>query len=169
MKYLSLILLLSLPVLAYSQAREITIPERAVAAPSDDLKIEGRWFIQFAQKDWEKTIDGKRFILFPDRESRSQQVLDLMASVSASFDSYIFEQISDGDYANGTDKLRYIAACIEGDKVCHIYIRENNKQTIISLERIRENATAAADMADIAADLLSLSTIATDTDDYQEH
>jgi len=156
-----------LPVIAHSQVREITIPQRSVAAASDDLKVDGKWFIQFAQKDWEKTIGGKRFILFPDKETRSQEVTDLMASVSASFDSYIFEQITDGDYANGTDKLRYIAACIADDAVCHVYIRENNKQQIISLERIRENATAIADMADIATDLLRLSTIATDTDDYQ--
>lgn len=155
------------PVLAFGQAREITIPLRAIAARSDDLKVRGKWFIQFQQKDWEKTINGKRFILFPDKQNRSREVLDLINTVGTAFDIYIFEHISDGDFANGTDKLKYIAACIVDDQVCNIYYRQDNNPKIILIDRNRETDAAKDAMADITDALNRLATIATDSEDYK--
>ncbi len=165
--FLALRLFILIPFAAFAKTREITIPQRAVDSAAVDLSIEGKWFIQFAQDDWIKTVNGKRYKLFPDKANRSDQVKALFATVGNQFDVYIFEHINDSDFANGTDKLRYIAACIENDRICHVYTRNNNKQQIIELEQVRETDAAKTAMAAIKTALASLETIATDTGDFQ--
>ena len=155
MKYLTLLLLL-LPASVFAQERQVTIISTDIVLEQADLAFDltsvGKWFVQFQQDDWIK--HGKT--LYPDKTDRTRAVSDAQDAFKVELDKYVIAALQGGFYSQsmGTGVtlsartvFGYIAVSFEDGDHCKVYVREKNKQYILTLFPDLDDETSAATTA----------------------
>jgi len=175
MKLLALILLAyMLPAYIFGQALTVTTTPVTItlenAEAGFDLTDSGKWFIQFGQDDWEKTIGKTRYILYPVEDddgvktNATQPVLDAMAAVRTEAATYIAETLQAENYTvkgsrgaglslSSVTTSKFNAMCFEDGIFCQLYTEENNTQYILRVDLSGETAAATTARANIVTEL----------------
>jgi len=173
MKPLALLLLswmLMYPVFGQDRSLEISAGDIALEkADLIDITAPGKWFVQLKQDDWVKS--GKT--LYPDKSKRTRAVSDAQNAFKNESDSYIIAALNAGKCEareTGTGLMlsarevfnSRIAIKFEDGISWILYIRENNKQYILSLFENLADETAAATTAraNMVRELAKISTAA---------
>ena len=155
MKYLIYILLL-IPLFVFAQERQVTIPSTDIVLErtdgSFDLTAAGKWFVQFPQHDWLKHSRT----LYPNKTDRTRAVSDAQAAFKVELDKYVIEAIQGGFYSQQTGAsvilsartiFKYIAVSFKDGEFCKVYVREKNRQYILTLFPDLDDETSAATTA----------------------
>lgn len=143
MKILALLLLLTYLIPSFIFGETVRIESRSITLedtePGFDLTAPGKWFVQFAQDDWEKS--GKT--LYPDKSDLTRAVVDAQALFKAELKVYVIAALESGSYTvqgrgaglvlSAPIDFTYIAACFVDGEFCEIYTWQNNKQYILNL------------------------------------
>ena len=145
----------------FGQERTVTINSRLIvleASDNIDITTAGKWFVQFAQKDWIKK--GKK--LYPNKSDRTRAVSDAQVAFKTELDKYVIAALNAGRGTGVTVEntgtgvtlsartlFNYFAADFEDGVLCRIYIRYKNKEYTYRLFDNLADETAAATTARI--------------------
>lgn len=140
----------------FAQERQVTITSTDIVLEKADLAFDltasGKWFVQFQQDDWLK--HGKT--LYPDKADRTRAVSDAQGAFKSQLDVYVIAALRGGFYSqrtgtgvtlNARTVFGYIAVSFEDGEHCKIYVREKNKQYILTLFPDLNDETTAATTA----------------------